>query len=121
MKYAIRLFVDGYETTAERLKDDELVAITQCIYEYIKKEGFSFVIEMTRYYDESVALNVNEAFKKFNGVRIHLDPFGFHRKLDIQFDYIDSNNRVCYCHDIWCGGGCGVLPCGCIDMCRCRY
>jgi hypothetical protein len=27
---------------------------------------------------------------------------------------------VCYCNDIDCIGDCGVLPCGCIDCCRCR-
>jgi hypothetical protein len=120
MKYSIRVFVDGYETTIERIKEDDMAAITQCIYEYIQKEKFSFTIEMTRYYNEAVALNVPAEFKKFNGVRIHLNPFGFHKKLDIQFDYIDDNNRVCYCDDIWCSGGCGVLSCGCIDRCRCQ-
>ena len=26
----------------------------------------------------------------------------------------------CYCGDWLCAGGCGVLRCGCIDVCRCR-
>ena len=117
MKYHIRLFVDNYETVAENLKDYELKSITECIYEYIQKEKFTFMIEMKRYYD-SVALNVPADFKKFNEKRIHLNPFGFHQKLDIQFDYIDDSNFIHYCDDIWCPGGCGTLDCGCIDVCR---
>lgn len=31
-----------------------------------------------------------------------------------------SNSRHC-CGDWLCNGGCGVLRCGCIDVCRCRY
>ena len=119
MKYHIRLFADGYETVAANLKDYELKSITECIYEYIQKEKFTFTIEMKRYYD-SVALNVPEAFNKFNEKRIHLNPFGFHQKLDIQFEYVDSNDFVHYCDDIWCQGGCGTLDCGCIDVCRGR-
>jgi len=100
------------------LKEHELKSITECIYEYIQKEKISFTIEMDRYYD-SVALGVPAEFK-LDGVRIHLNPFGFHKKLDIQFDYIDDQDFVHYCSDLWCQGGCGTLDCGCIDVCRGR-
>jgi hypothetical protein len=28
---------------------------------------------------------------------------------------------TCYCYDTLCLGDCGVLPCGCIDCCRCGW
>lgn len=121
MKYALRIFIDDYETVVSNLKENELKAITTSIIEYINNQKFSFTIEMKRYYDP-VALNVPSSFKEYDGKRIHLEPFGFHQKLDIQFDYINDWDSNHYCHDIWCEGDCGVLSCGvCIDMCRCHY
>jgi hypothetical protein len=117
MKYQIRIFVDGYETTIQNLKPHELKSITDSIVEHINKQRFSFTIEITRY-DEPVALKVPFEFKSFAGKRIHLNPFGFHKPLDIQFDYIDEFDGIHYCNDIWCDGHCGTLYCGCIDVCR---
>ena len=119
MKYQIRIFVDGYETTVKHLKKNELAAITDSILEYINQNRFSFPIEMTRH-DDPVALNVPSDFKAHEGKRIKLNPFGFHKKLDIQFDYISDMDGVHYCDDIFCDGYCGTLYCGCIDVCRCR-
>jgi hypothetical protein len=28
--------------------------------------------------------------------------------------------RICYCNDYFCNWNCGVLDCGCIDVCRKR-
>jgi hypothetical protein len=117
MKYLIRIFADGYETSVKHLKKDEITAISNCLIEYVSQQKYSFTIEMSRYYDP-VALNVPSDFKTFTGKRIHLNPFGFHKKLEIQFDIIDSSDRVCYCYDIWCEGNCGTLYCGCMDICR---
>ena len=119
MKYHIRIFVDGYETTVKNLKQNELKPITDSIIDYIQQQRFSFTVEMTRY-DEPVALNVPADFNKFNGKRIHLNPFGFHKPLDIQFDYIDEANGIHQCDEVWCDGYCGTLYCGCIDVCRGR-
>uniref|UniRef100_A0A6C0D6Y3 Uncharacterized protein n=1 Tax=viral metagenome TaxID=1070528 RepID=A0A6C0D6Y3_9ZZZZ len=119
MKYHIRIFVDGYETMMNNLKDTELKPITECIIEYVQQQKYSFAIDMTRY-DQPVALDVPDEFKKFNGKRIHLNPFGFHKTLNIQFDLIDGMNGVHHCDDIYCNGYCGTLHCGCIDVCRNR-
>ena len=124
MKYQLRLFVDNYETTVKNLKPQELKAIGACISEYIrqekKQENFSFTIEMTEYSDP-VAINVPDAFKSYTEKKIHLDPFGFNKKLDIEFNHISDSNFVCRpCNNIWCEGHCGVLDCGCIDLCRGR-
>ena len=121
MKFFIRIFVEGYETTVSTLKPNELNAISQCIGEYIRQERFSFPIELIRYNDP-VALFVPSPFKDaFNEKRIHLNPFGFHKRLDVQFDYLGDEDFIHFCNDIDCPGGCGVLACGaCIDVCRCR-
>lgn len=119
MKYHIRIFVDGYETTVKNLKDNELKPITACIIEYVQQEKFSFPIEMTRY-DDPVALYVPYSFNAYDKKRIHLNPFGFHKKLEIQFDYISDMDGIHYCDDIFCDGYCGTLHCGCIDVCRNR-
>ena len=50
MKYLIRIFVDGYETSIQHLKDNEIKSIAESIIEYIQKERFSFAIELTRSY-----------------------------------------------------------------------
>jgi hypothetical protein len=34
--------------------------------------------------------------------------------------YVALTKTKCYCGDGLCGGDCGVLACGCIDVCRCR-
>ena len=120
MKFFIRIFVEGYETTVSNLKNDELKAIGDCIGEYIREERFSFPIELTQY-DDPVARFVPSSFKDaYNAKRIHLNPFGFHKQLDVQFEYIDEYDWIHYCNDPWCDGRCGVLSCGaCIDVCRC--
>jgi hypothetical protein len=119
MKYTIRIFIDGYETTVKKLKKHEIKAISDSITEYINQKRFSFTIEMSRY-NEPLAMNVPSDFKTFTGKHISLNPFGFHEPLDIQFDYIDEFDAVHYCDDIWCDGHCGALYCGCIDVCRGR-
>ena len=117
MKYQIRIFADGYETTVKHLKKDEVTTISNCIIEYMNEQKHSFSIELTRY-SEPVALNVPFDFNTFTGKRIHLNPFGFHKKLEIQFDFIDNSSKVCACDDVWCEGYCGTLYCGCINICR---
>lgn len=120
MKFFIRIFVDKYEITVRNLKNDELKAIGDCIGEYIRQERFSFPIELIRYYDP-IAQFVPVAFKEgYNEKRIHLNPFGFHKELDVQFEYINDYDWVHYCNDAWCDGKCGVISCGCIDTCRCK-
>lgn len=121
MKFFIRFFVEGYETTVSTLKPNELNAISQCISEYMKEHHHSFTLELTRYWDP-IALYASSAFKnEFNEKRIPLNPFGFHKPLDVQFEYIDDDDWMHYCNDIWCKGECGILACGaCIDVCRCR-
>lgn len=119
MKYQIRIFVDGYETTLQHLKQNEVKAITDTIVEYIEKLNFYISINMNRY-NEPVALKVPFDFKQHTQKRIHLNPFGFHKPLDIQFDYIDEYDAIHYCDDIWCDGHCGSLYCGCVDTCRGR-
>jgi hypothetical protein len=119
MKYYIRIFVDGYETTVQNLKQNELKPISDSIMDYVREKQFSFPIEMTRYYDP-IALKVPFEFMQFTEKRIHLSPFGFHKALDIQFEHIDDSDSVHYCYDIWCDGYCGTLRCGCIDVCRSR-
>lgn len=120
MKFEIRIFVEGYETVVPNLKQNELKAVTDSIFEYIQSEKIHGEIQMKRY-NQPVVLNANSDFMKLSNKRISLNPYNFHKKLDIQFDYLDDINYVHYCDDIWCNGGCGVLSCGCIDVCRCTY
>lgn len=120
MKYQLFIFIDGCETLANKLEENELKTINSSIMEYIHKNGFNFKIELTRYYD-SVALNVPSEFEPFTGKRIHLKSHDFHKELEIQFNYVDNFDWIHYCDDIWCDGDCGVLYCGCIDVCRCQY
>jgi hypothetical protein len=117
MKYLIRIFVDGYETTVEHFKPQDLKSVHLCIADYIRQEKFSFPIEMTRY-NQPIALKVPSDFNKFTHTRIHLNPYDFHKKLDIQFDYINDYDGVHHCGDILCDSNCGTLYCGCIDLCR---
>jgi hypothetical protein len=119
MKYHARIFVDGYESDVKSFKVDEVKSIVECIYEYIQQQKLTLTLNM-RDYNTAVALNVGSNFSTLNGKRIELEPFGFHKKLGIQFDYVNDNNDVCYCYDIWCEGSCGTLDCGCIDLCRGR-
>jgi len=120
MKAYIRIFINEYETSIDTIKDDEIRAITACMYEHIAQEGVTFEINLNRYL-EPVALNVPyEYMKKIDRVRIELRPYGFHKNLKIQMDYISDSNFICSCSDIWCDGSCGVLRCGCIDVCRDR-
>ena len=117
MKFELRIFVDGYETTTYNLKDTEIRAIRSTIYEYFEIKKLSGDLEMTRY-EQPVILYTSSEFIDIDNQRISLSPYNFHKKLDIQFDYIDDNDAVHYCYDIWCDGRCGTLPCGCIDVCR---
>jgi hypothetical protein len=39
---------------------------------------------------------------------------------DCRFPH-DASAQKCYCGDWVCAGDCGVLRCGCIDMCRCGH
>lgn len=38
----------------------------------------------------------------------------------ILMDRYNPHGYRCCCRDDYCPGGCGVLRCGCIDVCRCR-
>ena len=121
MKAFIRVYIDGYEGYLNTLKNDEVRSILVCIHEFIQKESIStFTVELSRY-NEPVALNIPADFmKNYDKKRIDLNPYGFHKKLSIQFDSINNMNLVCNCGDIWCEFDCGTLPCGCIDVCRRR-
>lgn len=118
MKLEIRIFIEGYETFVSKIKQNELKAISDCIFEYIQSEKIHGEIEINRY-SQPVVLNADSSFMNINNKRISLNPYNFHKKLDIEFNYVDEMNYVHYCDDIWCTGGCGVLSCGCIDVCRC--
>ena len=120
MKAFIRIFVDEYETSVDHLKDTEITAITTCLYEYIATENVSFEVNLKRYLDP-LAINIPQDFmKKIDKHRFELRPYGFHKNLKIQMDYVAHNNFICSCSDIWCNGTCGTLICGCIDVCRDR-
>ena len=119
MKFEIRIFIDGYESTIKNLKQTELNAITGAISEYLRNEKLQGELEMNKY-RQSVILHAQPEFMKLNNKRVSLDPFGFHRKLDIQFDHLSNDNYVCNCYEVWCTGSCGTLDCGCIDTCRGR-
>lgn len=117
MKFAIRIFVDGYETTVQNLKKDEIACIKGTIYEYIQTKNTGGTIELNGYSDQ-VMYNLQPDFMEYSGKKIHLNPFGFHKPLDVIFEYINANDFVCYCGDMYCDARCGTLNCGCIDVCR---
>ena len=117
MKFEIRIFVDGYETTVNNLKQIELKPVNEAIFDYLQNEKLLCELEMKRY-NQPVLLRATSDFMKLNKKRISLNPFGFHKKLDVQFEYLNNDNYVCNCDEVWCEGSCGVLSCGCIDVCR---
>ena len=119
MKYEIRIFVDGYETFVNILKQNELKPISDAIFEYLQSQKLQCELEMKRY-NQPVVLRASEEFKKLDHKKILLNPFGFHKKLEIQFEYLNNDNHVCHCYEVWCEGSCGTLDCGCIDVCRGR-
>jgi hypothetical protein len=119
MKFEIRIFVDGYETMVDLLKQTELKPISDAIFEYLQNQKLQCELEMKRY-NQPVVLRASEDFMMLNEKRISLNPFGFHKKLEIQFDYLNNDNYVCNCFEVWCEGSCGCLDCGCIDVCRGR-
>ena len=106
MKFELRIFVDGYETTVYNLKDAEIRAIRSTIYEYFESQKLSGDLEMTRY-EQPVILYTSPDFIDIDNQRISLSPYNFHKKLDVQFDYIDDTNSVHTCGDTWCSGFCG--------------
>ena len=122
MKFAIRIFVDGYETTVSNLKTHEIVAIKSTIYEYIINKNISGELTLNEYSDQ-VIYNVKSEFMAYNGKKIHLDPFGFHKQLEVMFEYVNEDDFICYCNDMYCDGKCGTLSCGCLDVChnRCGF
>lgn len=117
MKYELRLFIDGYQVYVSNLKETELKPISDAIVEYFQSEKVDCELEMKRYM-HPVLLHVKEDISRIENKKIKLDPFGFHKTLEIEVEYISNSNRVCDCFDIWCDGYCGVLYCGCIDVCR---
>ena len=119
MKFEIHIFVDGYETMVDLLKQTELKPVGDAIFEYLQSQKLHCELELKRY-NQPVVLRASEEFMTLNGKRISLYPFGFHKKLEVQFDYLNNDNSVCNCFDIWCEGSCGTLDCGCIDLCRGR-
>ena len=119
MKFEIRIFVDGYETTVNNLKQIDLKPVNEAIFDYLQNEKLLCELEMKRY-NQPLVLRATSEFMKLDKKRISLNPFGFHKKLDIQFDYLNDDNYVCNCYEVWCEGACGVLSCGCVDVCRGR-
>lgn len=117
MKFEIRIFVDGYETVLKNLKQTELKPVNEAIFEYLQDEKLRCEIE-TKRYNQPIVITSDSEFMRLNKKRISLNPFGFHKKLDIQFDYLNNDNYVCDCYEVWCEGTCGVLSCGCVDLCR---
>lgn len=108
MKFEIRIFVDRYETVRSKLKQNELRPINDSIFEYLQSEKIHGEIEINRY-NQPVILRANSDFMRITNKRISLNPYNFHKKLDIEFNYIDDLNDVHYCDDIWCTGGCEGL------------
>lgn len=55
------------------------------------------------------------------GDRVCWDCYNIFKKASIKlYNMIVSHKWQCPCHYPNCDGGCGVLDCGCIDVCRCR-
>ena len=119
MKFFIRIFIEGYETSVTVLKPQENEIIKQTLYEFIQKENHVGEIDLVNCGDP-VITRTRSDFMVLNNKKFRLEPFGFHKKLEIQFDYVNDDNFVCNCCDIWCDGHCGTLSCGCIDVCRNR-
>jgi hypothetical protein len=91
----------------------------EAIFDYLQTEKLLCEVEMKRY-NQPVLLRATSDLMKLNKKRISLNPFGFHKKLDVQFEYLNNDNYVCNCDEVWCEGSCGVLNCGCIEVCRGR-
>ena len=119
MKAAIYIYIDDYQINVSSIKNDMEINIKKAIYEFIKQNGYNFIIEIKRYVDP-VALNVPADFiEKYGNTRIHLPSIeNTNKNVKIKFEYIDSINHICECTDIFCVNSCHVLYCGCFNYCN---
>jgi len=64
-----------------------------------------------------------KALKKYNSNKVKLTPASnietiVISRVPLKLDYKTSKTIICYCGDKKCEFNCGVLICGCIDICR---
>ena len=120
MKALIHIYVDEYETEIKQIKNTDIKIIMEELYTFIQSKGYTFEINLQRYNDPIATRIPEEFMKKYDKEKITFNPFGFHKKLQIMFTYVNADDIMCSCGDVYCYGNCGTLICGCIDLCRGR-
>ena len=119
MKALIRIFIDSEEiyirtalNTSQILSIQE--AVDECVYKYSKTAYSDF-----RTAHEGVLFDINQEFVELHCNRkITINPENFKKTIQIMFNYAGDSDWICFCREVDCPGGCGTLPCGCIDVCR---
>jgi hypothetical protein len=121
MKALIRLYLNDkalYELNT--FSQDQINEIKKSVDEWIQirmKDAYSnFLIAF-----EGVAFGIDSEFLYRHGnKKIQIYPMDIHDTIHVEFHYAGEDDWICYCREVDCPGSCGVLACGCIDICRGR-
>ena len=120
MKAFIHIFRENEEISITALSTNQAMNLETSIREFTRNNGCISRIFLLRY-NAPVGLDISEEFlNKYKNKKIKLNPEGFLKSISVQFEHINEYNDVCNCFDVYCDNSCGVLPCGCIDVCRCH-
>jgi hypothetical protein len=123
MKALIRLYVDNIEVYAyDRLSPQQVVDLKNAIDEWVQIHMKDAYCSFNYSYEGALFKVDSEFLYKHGNKKININPMNILYDIKVLFEFAGDDDWVCSCHEVDCPGGCGVLRCGCIDVCRCaRY
>jgi hypothetical protein len=119
MKALIRLYRNHNAVfEINEFSTEQINEITKSVDEWLdiyKEDAYSnFLIGF-----QGVAFGIDNEFLYHHGSKmIQIYPMDVNDTIHIEFHYAGDEDWICYCREVDCPGGCGVLECGCIDVCR---